>query len=79
MFFCFSSTTLSNVPPRLVDEWVKQIRMLAKSAKIDPHSAYAAYTHSLRHKYTYAMQTSDVLGSDVPDSAGSGYLAKSTG
>ena len=40
-----------------VDEWVKQIRMLAKIAKIDPHSAYAAYTHSLRHKYTYAMRT----------------------
>ena len=54
MFFVFH---LPLYPPRLADEWVKQIRMLAKIAKIDPHSAYAAYTHGLRHKYTYAMRT----------------------
>ena len=37
--------------------------MLAKIAKIDPHSAYAAYTHGLRHKYTYAMRTIPDTGS----------------
>jgi len=47
----------------LVDGWVKQIRMLAKIAKIDPHCAYTAYTHGLRHKYTYAMRTIPNIGS----------------
>ena len=41
----------------LVNDWVKQIKMLSMIAKIDPHSAYAAYTHGLRHKFTYAMRT----------------------
>ena len=41
----------------LVEAWVKQISVLSKIAKIDPHSAYTAYTHGLRHKYTYVMRT----------------------
>ncbi len=41
----------------LVQEWVKEIIMLSRIAKIDPHCAYAAYTHGLRHKYTYTMRT----------------------
>ena len=41
----------------LVDDWVKQIKMLSMIAKIDPHSAFAAYTNGLRHKFTYAMRT----------------------
>ena len=37
----------------MVEEWVEQIEMLSKIAQIDPHSAYAAFTHGLRHQYTY--------------------------
>ena len=36
--------------------------MLAKIAKIDLHSAYAAYTHGLRHKCTYTMRTIPDVG-----------------
>ena len=41
----------------LVNDWVKQIAVLSKIAKVDPHSAYAAYTHGLRHKFSFAMRT----------------------
>ena len=41
----------------LVTEWVQQIKTLADIARIDPHSAYVAFTHGLCHRYTYFMRT----------------------
>ena len=46
-----------------VEAWVKQINTLAMIAKIDPHCAYAGYTHGLRHKFTYTMRTIPDIGS----------------
>ena len=41
----------------LINDWSKQIGLLSRIAKIDPHSAYAAYTNGLRHKFNYVMRT----------------------
>ena len=41
----------------LVDTWVGELDILPKIAKIEPHAAYAAFTHGLQHRYTYAMRT----------------------
>ena len=38
-------------------EWVDEIRNLSQIAKIDPHAAYSAFTHGLRHRYTYTFRT----------------------
>ena len=40
-----------------VAEWVNEIILLGKIAQTEPHVAYAAFTHGLRHKYTYIMRT----------------------
>ena len=40
-----------------VEEWVSQIKMLAKFAATDPHSAYVNFTSVLRHKFTFNMRT----------------------
>ena len=36
---------------------MQHIETLADIARIDPHSAYAAFTHGLCHRYTYFMRT----------------------
>ena len=41
----------------LVDKWVGDIESLSDIAKVDPHSAYAAYSFGLRHKWTYSQRT----------------------
>ena len=40
-----------------VNKWILQIETLAEMAKTDPHSAYIAFTSSLRHRYTFCMRT----------------------
>ena len=40
-----------------VEEWVSQIKMLAKFAATDPHSAYESFISVLRHKFTFNMRT----------------------
>ena len=37
--------------------WVNEIMNLAEIAKKDPHSAYCAFTHGLKHNYTYTLRT----------------------
>ena len=41
----------------MVDKWVKQIQTLSDIAKTEPHVAYAAFTHGLKHRYRYMMRT----------------------
>ena len=33
------------------------VHRLSEIAKIEPHAAYTAFTHGLKHRYTYAMRT----------------------
>lgn len=40
-----------------IKSWVTEIINLTEIAKKDPHSAYCAFTHGLRHKYTYIFRT----------------------
>ena len=40
-----------------IAEWTSEIVNLSEIAKKDPHSAYCAFTHGLRHKYTYLFRT----------------------
>jgi hypothetical protein len=46
----------------LVAEWIKQIAALSLIAESEPHAAYAAFTKSMRHKYTYFMRTIPDIG-----------------
>ena len=41
----------------LIDQWICQVNRLSEIAKIEPHAAYTAFTHGLKHRYTYAMST----------------------
>ena len=41
----------------LVRKWVDQIETLSKIAAFEPHTAYAAFTSCIRHRYTYYMRT----------------------
>ena len=40
-----------------VRDWVDEIKELSKVANSFPHSAYAAFTRGIQHKYTYFMRT----------------------
>lgn len=40
-----------------VEEWIREIKVLARIARVDPHSALCAFTHGLRGKYIYIMRT----------------------
>ena len=42
-----------------VNDWVEELTNLANMAKTDPHSALCAFTHGLRHKWSYTMRTID--------------------
>ena len=49
----------------LVDSWIGELDILSKIAKIEPHAAYAAFTHGLQHRYTYAMRTIPNISDDL--------------
>ena len=40
-----------------VNEWVKEVEVLADIAKTEPHAAYSAYTHGLQHRWSFVMRT----------------------
>ena len=40
-----------------VAEWVKEVERLLSIAITQPHAAYAAFTHGLKHKWTYLTRT----------------------
>ena len=41
----------------LVNEWCGIMNNLVEFAKSQPHAAYSAFTHGVRHKFTYFMRT----------------------
>ena len=47
-----------------VDEWLEELKVLAKFAQTEPHAAFTALTHGLRGRYTYLLRT-------MPDTAAS--------
>ena len=42
---------------RKVEDWIDEIKELARIARIHPHAAYVAFTQGLQHRYTYIMRT----------------------
>ena len=46
----------------LVTEWSGMFSKLSLFAKSQPHAAFCAFTHGLRHKLTYFMRTIPDLG-----------------
>ena len=40
-----------------VDDWVAELNQLQEVAKTQPHLAFAAFIHGLRHRYVYIMRT----------------------
>ena len=40
-----------------VTEWVNEINKLSEIALMEPHAAYTAFIHGVRHKHTYMMRT----------------------
>ena len=45
----------------LVNEWCSMLNKLVKYAVSQPHAAYSAFTHGVRHKFTYFMRTLEGL------------------
>ena len=40
-----------------VEEWKTEVLKLSEIAKTEPHAAYTAFTHGLKHKWTYVSRT----------------------
>ena len=49
----------------LVAEWSGMLTTLSSFAKSQPHAAFCAFTHGVRHKFTYFMRTIEGLGESV--------------
>ena len=45
----------------LIDDWSKMMKKLVEFSKSQPHAAYSAFTHGVRHKVTYFMRTIEGL------------------
>ena len=48
---------ISGYVQRKVTEWVNEVDRLSSIAVTQPHAAYAAFTHGLKHKWTYLIRT----------------------
>ena len=40
-----------------VSRWVREVEVLSKIALVEPHAAYSALNHGVKHQYTYVMRT----------------------
>ena len=40
-----------------IDEWIREIKMLAEIAKISPHAAYTCFTSGYKQKFNYVLRT----------------------
>ena len=48
-----------------VRTWIAEVEVLGEIAKSEPHAAYTAFTHGLRHKYNYVMRTIPNISDDL--------------
>jgi len=49
----------------LVQKWVAEINTLSDFARTDPHSAYSAFVHGMKHKFNYVMRTIPNIKEDL--------------
>ena len=40
-----------------IEQWTSEVRVLTDIARYEPHAAFAAFTHGLKHRYTFLMRT----------------------
>ena len=40
-----------------INQWITEFSALSEFAKYEPHATFAAFTHGLRHRYTFMMRT----------------------
>ena len=52
-----SPTFVERYVQKKVSGWVKEMETLSSMAASQPHSAYAAFTHGLSHRWTYLVRT----------------------
>ena len=45
-----------------VEEMTVELEKLSKIGETEPHSAYAAFTHGWKHKWTYLSRTIAIIG-----------------
>ena len=48
-----------------VSEWQDEVKRLARIAQSRPHAAYAAFTHGLTSRWTYAVRVSTIASDEV--------------
>ena len=48
-----------------VRTWIAEVEVLGEIAKSEPHAAYTAFTHGLRHKYNYVTRTIPNISDDL--------------
>ena len=41
----------------IVSRSVREVEVLSKIALVEPHAAYSAFNHGVKHQYTYVMRT----------------------
>ena len=54
-----------NMLQEKVTHWVSEIEQLSKIGRTQPHAAYAAFTHGLLGRWTYAMRVSAVSTDEI--------------
>ena len=40
-----------------ISEWVKEVDVLSDMARTEPQTAYSAFTHGLKHRWSFVMRT----------------------
>ncbi len=60
-------------------EWVNEVDRLSSIAVTQPHAAYAAFTHGLKHKWTYLIRTIPDLLQPLEDVIRHKFLPSLTG
>ena len=62
----------------IIKEWIEELKVLSKVARVEPHLAYAAYIFGFQHKYTFIMRTIPDISSYLKqlDKAIDDYLIK---
>ena len=54
-----TTTFVQQFVQRKVERWVKEVERLSEFAAIQPHAAYAAFTHGLMSRWNYLLRVID--------------------
>ena len=57
-----SSKSVTDYVKQKVTEWINEVESLSSMATTQPHAAYAAFTHGLKHKWSSSQELLPTLG-----------------